>query len=190
MTRTSNTACSVIHLSSQNPHRLRCTQWNHILTHSKLRVLDKLSCCCCPLHLILLQVEADIRPFRGMLLGLFFVTTGSSLDLNLFFQQWPIVIALTGGLIATKIGIIGSVAQLFGLTKCAFHLRLSPPRVQHPCHVNLKYTDSLRLDSNVSAVPPEQCCTAFLVTTMRLPAIPYRSLVGDDLLHASAAMQG
>lgn len=96
------------------------------------------SCCCCPLHLILLQVEADIRPFRGMLLGLFFVTTGSSLDLNLFFQQWPIVIALTGGLIATKIGIIGSVAQLFGLTKCALHLRLSPPQAQHPCHVNLK----------------------------------------------------
>ncbi|KAK9841217.1 hypothetical protein WJX74_002016 [Apatococcus lobatus] len=63
------------------------------------------------------QVEADIRPFRGMLLGLFFVTTGSSLDLQLFFQQWPIVIALTGGLIATKIGIIGTTAQAFGLSK-------------------------------------------------------------------------
>ena len=224
MTRTSNTACSVIHLSSKNPHRLRRTQWIHMLTHSKLRGLDagcdraiKIggvalnppttftgpalanaykvlerpgnlpgaarqahadfwkgqatqrgcvravipwldggSCCCCPLHLLLLQVEADIRPFRGMLLGLFFVTTGSSLDLNLFFQQWPIVIALTGGLIATKIGIIGSVAQLFGLTKCALHLCLSPPQVQHPCHVNLKYTNDLRLGSNVSAVPPEE----------------------------------
>lgn len=26
------------------------------------------------------QIEADIRPFRGLLLGLFFVTTGSSID--------------------------------------------------------------------------------------------------------------
>lgn len=64
-----------------------------------------------------LQVEADIRPFRGILLGLFFVTTGSSLDLGLLFQQWPIVLALTGGLIAVKVGIIGSVAPLFGLNK-------------------------------------------------------------------------
>ncbi len=28
------------------------------------------------------QVEADIQPFRGILLGLFFVTTGSSLDVG------------------------------------------------------------------------------------------------------------
>jgi Kef-type K+ transport system membrane component KefB len=29
-----------------------------------------------------LQVEADIRPFRGLLLGLFFVTTGGSIDME------------------------------------------------------------------------------------------------------------
>eukprot|EP00891_Asterochloris_glomerata_P001180 jgi/Astpho2/1180/Aster-07718 len=63
------------------------------------------------------QVEADVRPFRGILLGLFFVTTGSSLDVALLFQQWPIVLALTGGLIAVKVGIIGSISQLFGLSK-------------------------------------------------------------------------
>lgn len=28
------------------------------------------------------QVEADIRPFRGLLLGLFFVTTGTSIDIQ------------------------------------------------------------------------------------------------------------
>lgn len=64
-----------------------------------------------------LQVEADVRPFRGILLGLFFVTTGSSLDVALLFQQWPIVLALTGGLIAVKVGIIGSISRLFGLSK-------------------------------------------------------------------------
>ncbi|KAK9810162.1 hypothetical protein WJX72_005895 [[Myrmecia] bisecta] len=63
------------------------------------------------------QVEADIRPFRGMLLGLFFVTTGSSLDLQLFFKEWPIVIALLAGLLAVKIGIIGGIAPFFGLSE-------------------------------------------------------------------------
>ena len=33
------------------------------------------------------QVEADIRPFRGILLGLFFVTTGASIDVCSCFLQ-------------------------------------------------------------------------------------------------------
>ena len=68
---------------------------------------------------IAVQVEADIRPFRSLLLGLFFTTTGSSMDLQLLYQQWPIVIALLGGLLAVKIGIIGTISQWFGLSKCA-----------------------------------------------------------------------
>lgn len=28
------------------------------------------------------QIEADIRPFRGLLLGLFFVTTGATIDIQ------------------------------------------------------------------------------------------------------------
>lgn len=38
------------------------------------------------------QIEADIRPFRGLLLGLFFVTTGTSIDMQvqylLFAMSW------------------------------------------------------------------------------------------------------
>ncbi|GLT41908.1 hypothetical protein SLA2020_159370 [Shorea laevis] len=36
------------------------------------------------------QIEADIRPFKGLLLGLFFVTTGTSIDM----QVWPLLNAL------------------------------------------------------------------------------------------------
>ena len=66
-----------------------------------------------------MQVEADIKPFRGMLLGLFFVSTGASLDVRLMLHEPWIVIALLGGLLAVKVGIIGSVAPFFGLTKYA-----------------------------------------------------------------------
>ena len=65
------------------------------------------------------QVEADIRPFRGMLLGLFFVTTGASMDVSLLLHEWNIVISLLLGLLAVKIGIIGGLAPFFGLSKCA-----------------------------------------------------------------------
>ena len=65
------------------------------------------------------QVEADIRPFRGLLLGLFFVTTGASLDIGLLLREWEIVVALLVGLIAVKILIIGSIAPFFGLNRRA-----------------------------------------------------------------------
>eukprot|EP00897_Mesotaenium_endlicherianum_P010874 jgi/Mesen1/9815/ME000007S09870 len=62
------------------------------------------------------QVEADIRPFRGLLLGLFFVTTGTSVDFNLLVKEWPNVLALLGGLIAIKTSIITVLGPRVGLT--------------------------------------------------------------------------
>ncbi len=41
------------------------------------------------------QLEADIEPFRGILLGLFFLAVGMSVDLVLMAQQWPLILAGT-----------------------------------------------------------------------------------------------
>ncbi|KAH7675324.1 putative K+/H+-antiporter-containing protein [Dioscorea alata] len=62
------------------------------------------------------QIEADIRPFRGLLLGLFFVTTGTSIDMQLLFREWPNVLSLLAGLIAIKTLIITAIGPRFGLT--------------------------------------------------------------------------
>jgi Kef-type K+ transport system membrane component KefB len=62
------------------------------------------------------QVESDIRPFRGLLLGLFFVTTGTSIDLQLLLREWPNVIALLAGLIAIKTAIITAIGPRVGLS--------------------------------------------------------------------------
>lgn len=62
------------------------------------------------------QIEADIRPFRGLLLGLFFVTTGSSIDIELLFREWPNVLALLAGLIIIKTLIISAIGPRVGLT--------------------------------------------------------------------------
>ncbi|KAG7022518.1 K(+) efflux antiporter 3, chloroplastic, partial [Cucurbita argyrosperma subsp. argyrosperma] len=62
------------------------------------------------------QIEADIRPFRGLLLGLFFVTTGTSIDTQLLFREWPNVLALLAGLIAIKTLIITAIGPRVGLT--------------------------------------------------------------------------
>ncbi|XP_027347539.1 K(+) efflux antiporter 3, chloroplastic isoform X5 [Abrus precatorius] len=62
------------------------------------------------------QIEADIRPFRGLLLGLFFLTTGTSIDMQLLLREWPNVLSLLGGLIAIKTLIITAIGPRVGLT--------------------------------------------------------------------------
>jgi glutathione-regulated potassium-efflux system protein KefB len=39
------------------------------------------------------QLEADIEPFRGLLLGLFFLGVGMALDLNVVTQHWTLILA-------------------------------------------------------------------------------------------------
>ena len=63
------------------------------------------------------QIETDIKPFKGLLLGLFFLTTGASVDPHVIQEQWPTVLALLTGLIAFKSIIISCIGPFFGLTK-------------------------------------------------------------------------
>lgn len=61
------------------------------------------------------QLEADILPFRRLLLGLFFMAVGLSADLSLLVDQ-PIVIGgLTIGLIVLKAAVLYPLARVFGL---------------------------------------------------------------------------
>ncbi|XP_051136781.1 K(+) efflux antiporter 3, chloroplastic [Andrographis paniculata] len=62
------------------------------------------------------QIEADIRPFRGLLLGLFFVTTGTSIDMQVLIREWPNVFSLLAGLIVIKTLIITAIGPRVGLT--------------------------------------------------------------------------
>ncbi|WP_028448726.1 monovalent cation:proton antiporter family protein [Chitinibacter tainanensis] len=60
------------------------------------------------------QVEDDIRPFRDLLLGLFFITVGMNLDAMVLLTQWQLVLALIVFLSIGKIALIAGVARLFG----------------------------------------------------------------------------
>eukprot|EP00798_Chlamydomonas_sp_ICE-L_P017163 gene17163-23474_t len=58
------------------------------------------------------QVEADIKPFRGLLLGLFFVTTGASINLQTLADNWKLVAWLLAGLLSIKTGVIATNESL------------------------------------------------------------------------------
>lgn len=59
------------------------------------------------------QVEADIRPFRDVLMGLFFVSVGLMLDLKTVTENWVEVAAILMALILGKFLVIALLAGLF-----------------------------------------------------------------------------
>jgi len=62
------------------------------------------------------QLEADIEPFRGMLLGLFFMSVGMSIDLALVRQQWAMLALAAPAVILGKTLLIALLCRLFGST--------------------------------------------------------------------------
>jgi monovalent cation:H+ antiporter-2, CPA2 family len=60
------------------------------------------------------QVEEDIKPFRDVLLGLFFITIGMLLDFKVIQEQWILVIILLLGPLVFKFGLIALLARGFG----------------------------------------------------------------------------
>jgi CPA2 family monovalent cation:H+ antiporter-2 len=60
------------------------------------------------------QVEADIRPFRDVLLGLFFITVGMLLDVGALPRIWPWVLLLLAALVVLKTASIVAISLLMG----------------------------------------------------------------------------
>ena len=59
-------------------------------------------------------LEADIEPFRGLLLGLFFVSVGMTLDLHVLRDHALMVAGLVAAVMATKTVVVGGLARAFG----------------------------------------------------------------------------
>lgn len=63
------------------------------------------------------QVEAEIRPFHDVLLGLFFITIGMLLDWRLVLAQWPLVLVLSLLPVLFKSLLVAVLAFMFGSSK-------------------------------------------------------------------------
>jgi Kef-type K+ transport system membrane component KefB len=61
------------------------------------------------------QVIADIQPFRGILLGLFFMGVGMSIDFSLLGRQGALIAGLVLGLLLIKSAILWALCRLMGV---------------------------------------------------------------------------
>jgi monovalent cation:proton antiporter-2 (CPA2) family protein len=61
------------------------------------------------------QVIADIEPFRGILLGLFFMGVGMSIDFGLLARQWELITVSVLGLLLIKSAILWALCRVLGV---------------------------------------------------------------------------
>ena len=74
------------------------------------------------------ELESDIEPFKGLLLGLFFMTVGAGIDFSYLSANWFVVFGITLAFVFVKIAvlwIIGTVFRLRGSDRWLFSLGLA-----------------------------------------------------------------
>ena len=71
------------------------------------------------------QIEVDIQPFKGLLMGLFFLTVGMGIDLRTLADSGLLIVASVLGLLILKTVVTTTLARAFGLPfPCAAHVGL------------------------------------------------------------------
>lgn len=62
------------------------------------------------------ELESDIEPFKGLLLGLFFITVGAGINFSLLFASFFTIMGLAVAIILIKGSILYGLGRIFGLT--------------------------------------------------------------------------
>jgi len=70
------------------------------------------------------ELEANIAPFKGLLLGLFFIAVGMTVNLGLLMQEPGLIVGIVAALMVVKAAVLFPLARLFGIcdTKGAINL--------------------------------------------------------------------
>ncbi|AXB34048.1 potassium transporter [Vibrio campbellii] len=74
------------------------------------------------------ELESNIEPFKGLLLGLFFITVGAGIDFSVLFSDFGLIIGLTLGVMGLKAVILFVIALIFrikGSNRWLFTLSLA-----------------------------------------------------------------
>ena len=107
------------------------------------------------------QIEADVAPFRGLLLGFFFISVGFSIDIQLLIKEARKILLMLVTLVAGKAGIITVLSVLFGVPfKSAQQTGLLCGQSGEFAFVAFGIADKLKL------LPPQ--LTKVLLTTVAL----------------------
>ncbi|MEO0542803.1 MAG: cation:proton antiporter [Pseudomonadota bacterium] len=123
------------------------------------------------------ELESDVDPFKGLLLGLFFMTVGASINFALLFANVATIIALTIGLMGIKIIVMLGLARAFkieGSDKWLFALGLA--QAGEFAFVLLSFTVAN------NAMPSEMSDQLLLVVALSMMLTPLLFILYDRVI--------
>jgi glutathione-regulated potassium-efflux system ancillary protein KefC len=127
------------------------------------------------------ELEVDIEPFKGLLLGLFFITVGASIDFPLMYSSLGLVLGLVIGLIALKALVLFALALLFKMPnnqRLLFTLALAQGG-------EFAFV-LLSLTQNLAILTQEQTKLITLVVTISMLCAPLLLMAYERWLNTSA----
>jgi voltage-gated potassium channel Kch len=127
------------------------------------------------------ELEADIEPFKGLLLGLFFISVGMSANLGLVREQPFTIVGLTIGFMMLKVGILYLIGRLSGLSPRASRgLAISLPSGGEFAFVLFGLAASLGIMDTQSAELLVLVVTASMILSPVLLALYDATLKADE----------
>ena len=128
------------------------------------------------------ELEADIEPFKGLLLGLFFITVGASINFELLFNEFSTVIGLVVLLIIVKACILFALAVTFKInSKQQLLFALALAQGGEFAFVLLSVTTTL------SILTPEQTSLVTLVVAVSMLIAPLLLMVYEQIQKRSSS---
>lgn len=125
------------------------------------------------------QVESDILPFKGLLLGLFFMTVGMSLNVSMLMEEFSSIIGLTMALMATKAFIIILLCRAFNFSLSAsIHTGLLLAQGGEFAFV------LLTLAGNYNLIDPDMIQILLVVVTVSMALTPLTADIGNRIATA------
>ena len=123
------------------------------------------------------ELESNIEPFKGLLLGLFFITVGAGVDFGVLFADFTTIIGLTIGVMVIKGLVLYGLARLFHLevaNRWLFTLGLA--QAGEFGFVLLSFS----LQNHV--IPPDVASTLSLVVALSMLLTPALFILYDKLI--------
>jgi glutathione-regulated potassium-efflux system ancillary protein KefC/glutathione-regulated potassium-efflux system protein KefB len=130
------------------------------------------------------ELEADIEPFKGLLLGLFFITVGASIDFPLLMTEFSLVVLLVCGLILVKAVVLYVLAIVFNIkSKQKFLFTLALAQGGEFAFVLLSVTTSLNI------LTPDQTKITTLVVAISMLMAPLLLMFYDKVINRETTSQ-
>lgn len=122
------------------------------------------------------QIAAEVAPYKGLLLGLFFISVGMSVDVGLFLASWASILLAVAALILLKGALLFALCRLFGLgTVPALHTSLL--MTQGGEFGFVLFGEAV----TSGAMGPQLYTTALLVISISMAGTPFLARLGNRL---------